>query len=181
MPALLAGNSVVFKPSEHTPLCGVAAALLWQQAGLPKGTLNCLAGGKSVGEQLTAQADIDGVLFVGGQAAGMAIFKRFQGQSAKIRCPSHGRQQPLIVHDVPVDSLKAVSRIVIQSAFGGGGQHCAAARRLIVNRNAEQFIERLVAGLRDDKYWRSAATDPEAFYGPLITPIAARNAQTRFK
>ncbi|MEM9106951.1 MAG: aldehyde dehydrogenase family protein, partial [Pseudomonadota bacterium] len=122
MPALLAGNTIVFKPSQHTPLCGVALALLWQQAGLPRGVLNSLTGGQAAGEQLAAHPDVDGVLFVGGHEAGMAIFETVKHHPDKILSLDMGGNNPLIVHDVPAEALEAASRIAIQSAFSGAGQ-----------------------------------------------------------
>src|SRR5205823_494629 len=69
MPALLAGNTVVFKPSELTPVIGLIVSRLWQQAGLPPGVMNCITGARSTGEYLIAHKDVDGVLLVGSHAA----------------------------------------------------------------------------------------------------------------
>ncbi len=180
MPALLAGNTVVFKPSQHTPLCGVAMALLWQQAGLPHGVLNSLTGGQAAGEQLAAHPDIDGVLFVGGHEAGMAIFETVKHHPDKVLALDMGGNNPLIVHDVSEEVLEAASKITIQSAFSGAGQNCLAAKRLIVRSIAGNLVERLVADCATLQIGDPAGMEPEPFYGPLITPIAARRALDRF-
>lgn len=180
MPALLAGNTVVIKSSEHTPLCGVALALLWQQAGLPAGVLNSLTGGQAAGEQLAAHPDMDGVLFVGGHEAGMAIFETVKHHPDKILALDMGGNNPLIVHDVATDALEAVSKIVVQSAFSGAGQNCLAAKRLIVRSIAGNLVERVVADCATIHISDPAQSEPESFYGPLITPMAARRAIERF-
>ncbi|HFE6813590.1 TPA: aldehyde dehydrogenase family protein, partial [Klebsiella pneumoniae] len=84
VPALLAGNTVVFKPSELTPRSGEAVVKLWQQAGLPAGVLNLVQGGRETGEALSGQADIDGLLFTGSSTTGFHLHRQLAGQPQKI-------------------------------------------------------------------------------------------------
>ncbi|MEM6463074.1 MAG: aldehyde dehydrogenase family protein [Pseudomonadota bacterium] len=180
MPALLAGNAVVFKPSEHTPLCGAAMTLLWQQAGLYNGVLNSLTGGVSAGEQLASHAGVDGILFVGGHAAGMSIFNAVKDNPEKVAALDMGGNNPLILHDIPPDSVAAASKAVIQSAFAGGGQICTAARRLIVSETAIDTIDRIIEDCKALKIGNPSDPQEEPYYGPLITPLAARKAAARY-
>ena len=94
MPALLAGNAVVFKSSEHTPLCGVAMAHLWQQAGMPAGVLNSLTGGAAAGEQLVSHPDIDGVSFCRRIRCRNVHLQHRQGQPQQGGGTQYGREQP---------------------------------------------------------------------------------------
>lgn len=83
VPALLAGNTVVFKPSELTPQSGEAVVRLWAEAGLPPGVLNLLQGGRETGEALSGQSDIDGLLFTGSSATGFQLHRQLAGQPEK--------------------------------------------------------------------------------------------------
>ncbi|STQ12530.1 N-succinylglutamate 5-semialdehyde dehydrogenase [Enterobacter cloacae] len=84
VPALLAGNSVIFKPSELTPLTGEVVVKLWEQAGLPPGVLNLVQGGRETGQALSALSDIDGLLFTGSAGTGYQLHRQLAGQPEKI-------------------------------------------------------------------------------------------------
>jgi succinylglutamic semialdehyde dehydrogenase len=131
VPALLAGNTVVFKPSELTPHSGEAVVKLW--AGRPAaGVLNLVQGGRETGEALSGQADIDGLLFTGSSATGFHLHRQLAGQPEKILALEMGGNNPLIVDD-PRD-VDAAVHLTIQSAFITAGQRCTCARRLLVRR-----------------------------------------------
>ena len=144
VPALLAGNTVVFKPSELTPRSGEAVVKLWQQAGLPAGVLNLVQGGRETGEALSGQADIDGLLFTGSSTTGFHLHRQLAGQPQKILALEMGGNNPLIVDD-PRD-VDAAVHLTIQSAFITAGQRCTCARRLLVRRGeaGDAFLSRLV-------------------------------------
>ena len=173
VPALLAGNTAVFKPSELTPMCGEAVVRLWEQAGLPAGVLNLIQGGREVGEALAAQDDIDGVLFTGSSATGFALHRQLAGRPDKILALEMGGNNPLIV-DEPKD-VDAAVHAAIQSAFITAGQRCTCARRLLVKRGpqGDAFLARLVtvaSRIVPDRW----DADPQPFIGGLISPAAAQ-------
>ncbi|KAF1369370.1 succinylglutamate-semialdehyde dehydrogenase [Yokenella regensburgei] len=172
VPALLAGNTVVFKPSELTPGSGEVVVKLWEQAGLPAGVLNLLQGGRETGEALSAEDNIDGVLFTGSSATGFHLHRQLAGQPQKMLALEMGGNNPLIV-DAPSDIDGAV-HLTIQSAFITAGQRCTCARRLLVKRGAEgdAFLARLVDVARRLTPGRWDA-QPQPFLGGLVSPQAA--------
>ncbi|MFB5078405.1 succinylglutamate-semialdehyde dehydrogenase [Raoultella sp. C349492] len=173
VPALLAGNTVVFKPSELTPQSGEAVVKLWAEAGLPPGVLNLLQGGRETGEALSGQPDIDGLLFTGSSATGFQLHRQLAGQPEKILALEMGGNNPLIV-DEPRD-IDAAVHLTIQSAFITAGQRCTCARRLLVKRGevGDAFLARLVAVAQRlvPGAWNA---EPQPFLGGLISPQAAQ-------
>ena len=174
VPALLAGNTVVFKPSEYTPLSGRRLVELWIRAGLPPGVLNLVQGGRETGAALAAHPGHDGILFTGNYQTGVALRRLWVEEPGKMLALELGGNNPLVVHDVR--DTDAAATLTILSAFLSAGQRCSCARRLIVTQAAggDAFIERLLvridgirAGLPDDQ--------PEPFMGPVIHEAAARS------
>lgn len=178
-PALLAGNSVVFKPSELTPQTGVEIARIWQRAGLPPGVLSCLSGGRGLGQTLVAHEGVDGVLFVGSHLAGLVILRTLVEKPEKIVALEMGGNSPLVVHDYDEKNLDAVLSVIIQSAYLSGGQRCSAARRLLVPTNDKTLLPALKAKLAAIRVGHFS-TNPEPYYGPAIRPRAAAAAVARF-
>ncbi|WPG22656.1 succinylglutamate-semialdehyde dehydrogenase [Kosakonia cowanii] len=172
IPALLAGNTLLFKPSELTPWIGEAVVKLWQQAGLPAGVLNLLQGGRETGQALSALPGLDGLLFTGSANTGYQLHRQLAGQPEKILALEMGGNNPLIVED-PDDSDAAV-HLAIQSAFVTAGQRCTCARRLLVKRSAagDAFLKRLVA-VASKLIPAAWDAEPQPFFGGLISPQAA--------
>ncbi|MEB5971052.1 succinylglutamate-semialdehyde dehydrogenase [Pantoea dispersa] len=172
VPALLAGNCVLFKPSELTPATAEKTVQLWQEAGLPAGTLALLQGGRETGQALAQASQIDGLLFTGSAATGYHLHRQFAGQPEKMLALEMGGNNALIVED-PADIDGAV-HIAIQSAFITAGQRCTCARRLLVKRGAagDAFLQRLV---EVSARLKPAAWDaePQPFMGSVISPAAA--------
>ena len=171
VPAMLAGNTLVFKPSKLTPLVAQKTMELWQAAGLPSGVINLVQGGRDTGIALSGHPGQDGILLTGAYATGVALRKLLVEQTGKMLALEMGGNNPLIVHNV-VD-LGAAAYLTIQSAYITSGQRCTCASRLIVPYGSEgdQFIERLVTmigKIRVGPY----TYEPEAFMGPLITEQA---------
>ena len=175
VPALLAGNTVIFKPSELTPLTGEAVIKLWEQAGLPPGVVNLVQGGRETGQALSALSDIDGLLFTGSAGTGYQLHRQLAGQPEKILALEMGGNNPLIVEDP--DDIDAAVHLTIQSAFITAGQRCTCARRLLVKRGAQgdAFLKRLVevsARLVPAKW----DAEPQPFIGGLISAQAVLKA-----
>jgi succinylglutamic semialdehyde dehydrogenase len=172
VPALLAGNTVVFKPSELTPWVAQRTVELWRAAGSPSGVLNLLHGGRTTGAALAAHPGLDGILFTGSAGAGQALHRLFAGAPQKILALEMGGNNPLIVWQT--GDLDAVAYHTVQSAFLTSGQRCSCARRLIVSTgpDGDRFVERLTALMA--KIRIGAWSDkPEPFMGPVITAEAA--------
>ena len=172
VPALLAGNTVIFKPSELTPLVGQLTLEAWQAAALPPGVIRLLQGGRDTGTTLASHRDLDGIFFTGSVNAGLAIQRALAGQSHKILALEMGGNNPLIVTEV--SDIDAAAYMTIQSAYLTAGQRCTCARRLIVPVGiaGDRFVERLaqlIETLRVGPYHQ----EPPPFMGPVITDTAA--------
>jgi succinylglutamic semialdehyde dehydrogenase len=171
VPALLAGNAVVFKPSEKTPASGEMLIRLYHEAGVPEGVARLLIGGPGEGRALSAHPDIDGLLFTGSARTGLALNRQFADTPEKIVALEMGGNNPIIVWDA--GDLAAAAALIVQSAYMTAGQRCTAARRLIVRdgaegpllRELEALIDRLIVGAPHD--------DPAPFMGPVIDNDAA--------
>ncbi len=176
VPALLAGNSVVFKPSELTPATGATIAAAWADAGLPEGVFQVVQGGRDTGAAL-AEADIDGLLFTGSAATGGHFRRMFADRPKVILALELGGNNPLIAWDGDVEEAAAV---VVQSAFITSGQRCSCARRLIVPEGA--FGEALiaeVAGIAAALPIGAWDETPEPWIGPLVSDRAAAGARAQ--
>ncbi len=172
VPALLAGNTVVFKPSEQTPWVAELTVALWQRAGLPAGVLNLVQGGREVGEAL-AGADIDGLLFTGSSRVGRLLHSQLAGRPEVLLALEMGGNNPLIVDgDINVE---AAVQIIAQSAWLSAGQRCTCARRLVlvdsvasddVLMRLQDLASRIIVDRHD--------AQPEPFMGPVINGATAR-------
>lgn len=174
VPALLAGNTVVFKPSDLTPLCGELAVKLWQEAGLPSGVVNLVQGGKETGIALASSNKIDGLLFTGSANTGHILHRQFAGQPEKMLALEMGGNNPLIVSEEYGD-LDAAVYTIIQSAFISAGQRCTCARRLYVPQGeaGDALVARLVEVTKQLKMDQPFADD-QPFMGTLISRTAAQ-------
>ncbi|RLM21276.1 succinylglutamate-semialdehyde dehydrogenase [Brenneria alni] len=172
VPALLAGNCVVFKSSELTPLTAQETVRLWQQAGLPDGVLNLLQGGRATGEALAAHPQTDGLLFTGSANTGYQLHRQLAGQPEKIVALEMGGNNALIVDEVTEGD--AAVNLAIQSAFISAGQRCTCARRLLVKRGEEgdAFVQRFIEVARNLRIGRWDA-EPQPFMGGVISAQAA--------
>ena len=172
IPALIAGNSIIFKPSELTPMVAEKTLDLWQRAGLPAGVVNLVQGGRDTGEALAAHDGIDGLLFTGSSKTGQLLHRQFGGRPDKILALEMGGNNPLIVHKA--GDLKAAALIVAQSAYLSSGQRCTCARRLILPRGDEaaaviDAVRDLIGHIRVGPF----DGNEEPFMGPVISNAAA--------
>ncbi|MEP2102965.1 MAG: succinylglutamate-semialdehyde dehydrogenase [Parasphingorhabdus sp.] len=166
VPALIAGNVVVFKPSEKTPAVGQFLADTFAKAGLPDGVLNILQGGPEVGKKLTANEDIDGVLFTGSAQTGVALNRQFATRPDKILALEMGGNNPIIVWDT--DDIHSAAVLVVQSAFLSAGQRCSAASRLIVKDELYDRVVKEVKRIADRLIIDEPFSKPAPFMGPVI-------------
>lgn len=172
VPALIAGNTLVFKPSEYAPRTAVKTVQLWQQAGLPAGVLNLVNGGRDTGVALGQNPLVDGVLFTGSSQTGAALHRQFAGQTGKLLALEMGGNNPLVVWDV--QDIDAAVHHAVMSAFISAGQRCTCARRLIVQDTpqGQAFIERLVEVAGKLQVGPSNA-EPQPFMGPVVSSAVA--------
>jgi succinylglutamic semialdehyde dehydrogenase len=175
VPALLAGNTILFKPSELTPGVGALMVEAWDEAGLPAGALNLLQGAVETGAALLDASGLNGVLFTGSAQTGALIHRKFAGRPDMLLALELGGNNPLIVWP-PVD-VKAAANLIAHSAFVTSGQRCSCARRLIVPDNADgQAIVQAVADVAQKIRVDRADATPEPFMGPLVNAHAADRA-----
>lgn len=170
VPALLAGNVVVFKPSELAPATAEASAACWRRAGLPDGVLQLVQGGVDVAKALVAHPQLDGLFFTGSAATGKLLARQFAGTPGKILALEMGGNNPLIVDTAHLASLDGAAELAVESAFISAGQRCTCARRLIVidSTRADAFIDTLVRLTRELLIGDPFA-DPVPFMGPLAS------------
>ncbi|PHR85167.1 MAG: succinylglutamate-semialdehyde dehydrogenase [Colwellia sp.] len=172
VPALIAGNTIVFKPSELTPKVAEEVLKIWQAAGLPAGVINLVQGEIETAKALANNKMIDGLFFTGSSTTGHLLHKQFGGQPGKILALEMGGNNPLIVKDV--SNITAVVHDIVQSAFITTGQRCTCARRLFIEEGEQgdailakliKVTNALTIGYYDDK--------EQPFIGAMISEKAA--------
>ncbi len=166
IPALLAGNAVILKPSEKSPAVGEALVAAFHRAGVPEDVIQCIIGGPDEGKALVAHPGIDGVLFTGSAQAGIAINRKLANNPGKIIALEMGGNNPIVVIETP--KLADAAALIIQSAFTSAGQRCTAARRLIVKDSLyDDLMEQLVPMTRKLMVGDPLG-EPQPFMGPVI-------------
>jgi 1-pyrroline-5-carboxylate dehydrogenase len=164
--ALMAGNTVVLKPSSTAPLSGVALVRAFIDAGLPPGCLNLVTGpGSTVGQELQESPGVDGVVFTGSHAVGFELFRSFSTRYPRPCVVEMGGKNPAIVSRTA--DLDEAAEGIVRSAFGFGGQKCSANSRVYVERPVHDELVRLMIGRTE----RLVIGDPlrrETFMGPII-------------
>lgn len=170
VPALLAGNTVVFKPSELTPGVGQLLYDIWHQIGLPEGVLNLVQGGAETGIALSQHEGINALFFTGSWGTGQKLIEWYAKHPDKMLALEMGGNNPLVISDV-ADKVAAAYQ-TIQSAFITSGQRCTCARRLILVGEQESFMQELL----DQVHQISVGPydqSPEPFMGPLVSEQSA--------
>ena len=171
-PALIAGNVVIFKPSEHTPAVAELMVQLWHDAGLPNGVISLLHGSKEVVQKLAKHPKTNGVLFTGSHSAGLSLNKLMSNYPNKILALKLGGNNPLVLWNTR--KLNKASDIIFESAFISTGQRCTCARRLILPNIKSS--KKLVAAVKNkSKNIKYNQTSSDYFYGPLISKDAVKS------
>ncbi|MCG7567371.1 succinylglutamate-semialdehyde dehydrogenase [Pseudoalteromonas sp. CnMc7-15] len=173
IPALLAGNTVIFKPSELTPAVAEFTLKLWQQAGLPQGVINLVQGEVETGKALASHPGIDGLFFTGSSRTGHVLHEQFAGQPGKILALEMGGNNPLIVKDVSDE--KAAVHDILQSAYISAGQRCTCARKLFLpaGEQGDAILAQLITATKNIKVGVYDAPE-QPFMGSMISEAAAK-------
>jgi len=171
VPALIAGNALVFKPSEKTPAAGAFLVGCYHRAGVPQDVVQLLVGGPAEGQALVGHPSIDGVLFTGSERAGIAINRALAGEPGKIVALEMGGNNPIVLWDLA--HMEEAARLVVQSAYATAGQRCTAARRLIVKAELYDAAVEHIAALIGRIIIGAPFDEPAPFMGPVIDNAAA--------
>ena len=167
VPAIIAGNTVVYKPSELVP--GVAAFVMqcWHDSGLPAGVINCVQGGVKSATHLLKQ-DIQGVYFTGSYNTGIQINKHFSSRPDVILALEMGGNNPLIIDDVK-NNQAAIYQTIL-SSFITAGQRCTCARRIMIadNKAGDDFLDEFINATKQLRVG-AYTNKPEPFMGPVIS------------
>ncbi len=178
VPALIAGNAVVFKPSEKTPATGAMLVEYYHKAGIPAGVVRLAQGGPETGKALSVHPDIDGLLFTGSAQTGIALNRQFAQRPDKILALEMGGNNPIIVWDTR--DIHSAAVLVVQSAFLSAGQRCTAARRLIVRDDMFDNVVGEVKKIADRLIIGEPHSEPQPFMGPVIDKFVADNLVESF-
>ncbi|MEM1195203.1 MAG: succinylglutamate-semialdehyde dehydrogenase [Pseudomonadota bacterium] len=178
IPALIAGNVVLFKPSEKAPACGEMLVRCIQEAGLPEDVVQLVIGGPDEGRALVAHPGVDGVLFTGSAQAGIAINRKLAANPGKIVALEMGGNNPMVVLDTP--KLSDAAALIVQSAFTTAGQRCTAARRVMVKESVYDDLMGELVPLTRKLLVGDPLADPQPFMGPVIDLEAAERLNDSF-
>jgi methylmalonic acid semialdehyde dehydrogenase len=164
-PALVAGNTVVFKPASLTPATATRIVEIFEEAGIPKGVLNLIIGsGSEAGDEIINHPAVKAVTFTGSNQIGLRLYEEVSRRGAKVQCEMGGKNPVVILEDADMD-LAVES--TVQGGFGSTGQRCTAtSRAIVVNEVADSFVERLVE--RANSLRIGAGNDPQTDIGPSV-------------
>src|SRR5580704_16534005 len=168
VPALLAGNTVVLKPSPYTPFQAIVLAVAAREARLPPGVLNVITGGTEVGEVLTRDEHVDLISFTGSDSVGSAIAAQGAASLKRLILELGGKSALIVRADA---NLKMALRQALRGFTSHAGQGCAMNTRVLVHNSIRRsFVEQLAAAARSVKVGNPA--DPGTEMGPLIRGAA---------
>lgn len=165
MPALISGNTVVFKPSSYTPACASKLVETFQEAGLPKGVLNLVNGnGEGTGNYLASHAGIDALSFTGSTAVGLGIAKICAENGKKVSCEMGGKNAIIVMDDADLDLAVEGA---IWGGFGTSGQRCTSSSRIVVHRKVyDMFLQKFSAAA--SKLRLGNGLDKNTDVGPVV-------------
>ena len=181
IPALLAGNTVVYKPSEHTPSVAELMLHFWDESGLPKGVLNCIQGHAQTAQYLL-QENLQALFFTGSYHTGLSIHQYFSNRPEVLLALEMGGNNPLVI-DNQLENIPAAVYNTILSVFLTSGQRCTSARRLIIPNTptGKKFLKQFIMASQALRIG-SPKNQPEPFMGPVIHAAYAKhhlNAQQK--
>jgi acyl-CoA reductase-like NAD-dependent aldehyde dehydrogenase len=163
VPALLAGNAVMYKPSEFSTLTGLQIEKFLKQAGVPENIFHVAVGGPAVG-QLLLELDFDGYFFTGSYITGKYIYDKVAPKMVPCQCELGGKDPLYVAEDI--GDVKAVAAATADGAFYNNGQSCCAVERIYVNEKVyEQYLDEFV---KEVQSWKIGSPEQEGIYiGPL--------------
>jgi methylmalonic acid semialdehyde dehydrogenase len=164
-PALVAGNTVVFKPATLTPGTAVRLVEIFQEAGIPPGVLNLVLGsGSEAGDEVVSHPAVRAISFTGSNQIGVALYEQAARRGVRVQCEMGGKNPVVILEDCDIN-LAVES--TVQGAFGSTGQRCTAtSRAIVVDEIADNFIERVVARAESLRLGDGAQAETEV--GPIV-------------
>jgi succinylglutamic semialdehyde dehydrogenase len=167
VPALLAGNTILYKPSEHTPAVAELIMQCWDDSGLPAGVINCIQGDALSGKALLAQ-DIQGVYFTGSYPTGLRIHQQFSARPEVILALEMGGNNPLVIDEI--SNMNAAVYHTLLSTLLTAGQRCTCARRVMIpdTEQGDVFLKRFIKACQSLKVG-PYDQQPEPFMGPVIS------------
>ena len=164
-PALVAGNTVVFKPATLTPATAVRIVELFEQAGVPPGVLNLILGsGSEAGDEIVNHPAVKAISFTGSNGVGIRLYEEASRRGAKVQCEMGGKNPVVILEDA---DMELAVESTAQGAFGSSGQRCTAtSRAVVVDQIADEFVDRVVKRARGMRL--GAGVDPQTEMGPSV-------------
>ncbi|MFZ0061897.1 MAG: aldehyde dehydrogenase family protein [Pyrinomonadaceae bacterium] len=164
-PALVAGNTVVFKPASLTPATAVRIVDLFEAAGLPPGVLNLVLGsGSDAGDEIINHPAVKAVSFTGSNQVGIRLYEQVSRRGGKVQCEMGGKNPVVVLEDA---DMELAVESTAQGAFGSSGQRCTAtSRAVVVNKIADEFVDRIAKRARSMRIGNGA--DPTTEMGPSV-------------
>jgi len=178
IPALIAGNAVIFKPSEKLPACAEVLVRCFHHAGVPANVVQFCPGGAETGQELALDEGVDAVLFTGSSHNGIALNRRLATTPNKLVALEMGGNNAIVAWDTP--KLTDAATLIVQSAFSWSGQSCTNARRLIVRDTLFDALVSEVKALADRLIVGAPFDEPAPFMGPVIDNAAAEGLTESF-
>ena len=164
-PALVAGNTVVFKPASNTPGSAVRLTELFVEAGLPPGVLNLVLGsGSEAGDEIVSHPAVRAISFTGSTETGLKLYEQVARRGVKVQAEMGGKNPVVVLEDC---DMNLAVESTAQGAFGSTGQRCTAtSRAIIIDKIADEFVEKIVA--RAKSFRLGAGDDPNTDIGPSV-------------
>ena len=164
-PALVAGNTVVFKPATITPGTAIRITEIFHEAGVPPGVLNLVLGsGSEAGDEIVNHPAVRAISFTGSTETGLMLYEQVARRGVRVQAEMGGKNPVVVLEDC--DMALAVESTA-QGAFGSTGQRCTAtSRAVVIDRIADEFVERIVE--RAKKMKLGDGSDPESDIGPSV-------------
>ncbi len=164
-PALVAGNTVVFKPATLTPMTAVLLTEIFNKAGLPPGVLNLVLGsGSEAGDEIVSHQAVKAISFTGSTETGLKLYAQVASRGVKVQAEMGGKNPVVVLEDC--DMALAVESTA-QGAFGSTGQRCTAtSRAIVIDKIADEFVEKIVE--RAKSFRLGPGDDPNTDIGPSV-------------